>query len=200
MKQLKLETMKNNILSIALATMVAFITFSFTTVEKEKKQIKAETSKVIWKGYKVTGSHQGTIALKAGSLIFEKDKLVGGEFEIDMTKISTSDLEGDYKNKLDGHLKSDDFFGVATYPTAKLVMTTIEPTGKNSYSATGELTIKGITNTITFTVSVYGSKATVALKIDRSKFNVRYGSPSFFNNLQDKAIYDEFDIIADLDF
>jgi len=192
--------MKNNILSIAFATMIAFITFSFTTIGKEKKQIKAETSKVIWKGYKVTGSHQGTIALKTGSLTFDKDKLVGGEFEIDMTQISTTDLEGDYKKKLDGHLKSDDFFGVATYPSAKLVITSIKPTGKNSHSATGNLTIKDITNPITFTVSVYGSKATIALKIDRSTFNVRYGSPSFFNNLQDKAIYDEFDIIADLEF
>jgi len=192
--------MKKNILSIVFASIVAFITFSFTTIEKEKKQIKAETSKVVWKGYKVTGSHQGTIVLKAGSLIFDADKLVGGEFEIDMTKISTSDLEGEYKDKLDGHLKSDDFFGVATFPTAKLVMTTVKSTGKNSYSANGNLTIKDITNPITFTVSIYGSKAAVTLKIDRSKFNVRYGSPSFFNNLQDKAIYDEFDIIADLNF
>jgi polyisoprenoid-binding protein YceI len=109
-------------------------------------------------------------------------------------------MEGEYKTKLEGHLKSDDFFGVEKYPTAKLIFKDVKSTGKNSYEVTGDLTIKDKTNTVTFDLSVYGNKATANVKIDRTKFDVRYGSTSFFDDLQDKAIYDEFDLVTDLEF
>jgi polyisoprenoid-binding protein YceI len=192
--------MKNSIKNIAVIVIVVLISFSFTTIERYKKEIKVEKSKVIWKGYKVTGSHEGTIALQSGNLTFEADKLVGGEFVIDMTTITNTDLEGDYKGKLEGHLKSDDFFGVTTFPTATLVFKDVKSTGKNSYAVTGDLTIKGIKNPVSFDISIYGSKATASVKIDRTKFDVRYGSTSFFDNLKDKAIYDEFDLVTDLEF
>ena len=192
--------MKNSIKNIATIALVAFMTFSFTTIEGDKKEIKVESSKVVWKGYKVTGSHQGTIAIKSGFLDFNESKLVGGEVTINMTTISTTDLEGEYKNKLDGHLKSDDFFGVEKFPTASLIFTKVKSNGKNSYNVTGDITIKGKTESVTFNVSIYGNKASVSLKIDRTKFDVRYGSTSFFDGLKDKAIYDEFDLIADLEF
>ena len=192
--------MKNSIKNIATIALVAFMTFSFTTIEGDKKEIKVESSKVVWKGYKVTGSHQGTIAIKSGFLDFKESKLVGGEVTINMTTISTTDLEGEYKNKLDGHLKSDDFFGVEKFPTATLIFTKVKSNGKNSYNVTGDITIKGKTESVTFNVSIYGNKASVSLKIDRTKFDVRYGSTSFFDGLKDKAIYDDFDLIADLEF
>jgi len=192
--------MKNPIKNIAAVAIIAFLTFSFTTMIENKREIKVENSKVIWKGYKVTGSHQGTIALKSGSLTFKDDKLSDGEFIINMTTITSTDLEGEYKGKLEGHLKSDDFFGVKKNPTATLVFNKVNSTGKNSYKVTGDLTIKGKTNTIVFALSVYGNKANVSLKIDRTKFDVRYGSTSFFDGLKDKAIYDEFDLVADLEF
>lgn len=192
--------MKNSIKNIATIAIVAFMTFSFTTGEEVKKEINVESSKVIWKGYKVTGSHQGTIAIKAGHLNFNKNKLVGGEFTIDMSSISNTDLEGEYKGKLEGHLKSDDFFGVEKFPTASLIFKKVKSTGKNSYEVTGDITIKGKTNTVKFDISIYGNKANASLKIDRTKFDVRYGSSSFFDNLKDKAIYDDFDLIADLEF
>ena len=192
--------MKNSIKNIAVVAIIALISFSFTSIERFKKEIKVENSKVIWKGYKVTGSHQGTIALQSGNLTFEADKLVGGEFVIDMTTITNTDLEGDYKGKLEGHLKSDDFFGVTTFPTASLVFKEVKSTGKNSYAVKGDLTIKGIKNPISIDISIYGSKATASVKIDRTKFDVRYGSTSFFDNLKDKAIYDEFDLVTDLEF
>ena len=137
--------MKNKIKNIAILVFVTALTFSFTTLDKEKKEIKTDASKVVWKGYKVTGSHEGTISIKSGDLIFESDKLTGGEFVMDMTSITVTDLEGDYKGKLEGHLKSDDFFGVANHPTASLVITNAEPSGKNAYNVTGDLTIKGVT-------------------------------------------------------
>lgn len=192
--------MKNKIKNIAILVFVTALTFSFTTLDKEKKEIKTDASKVVWKGYKVTGSHEGTISIKSGDLIFEGDKLTGGEFVIDMTSITVTDLEGDYKGKLEGHLKSDDFFGVANHSTASLAFSSVEPSGKNAYNVTGDLTIKGITKPISFSISIYGSKATASLKIDRSQYDVKYGSTSFFDGLKDKAIYDEFDLVADLEF
>lgn len=192
--------MKNNIKNLVVLAIVATITFSFTTLNKEKKAIKTDESKVVWKGYKVTGSHEGTIGIESGELVFEEDKLVGGAFKIDMTSIVVTDLQGDYKGKLEGHLKSDDFFGVSNHPTASLVFTNVEATGKNAYTVTGDLTIKEITHPITFEMSIYGNKATASLKIDRSKYDVKYGSTSFFDNLKDKAIYDEFDLVSDLQF
>ncbi len=192
--------MKNTIKNLAVATMIAFFTFSFTTIEEEKKEIKIENSKVIWKGYKVTGSHQGTIELKSGSLSFNEDKLTGGEFIINMSTITSTDLKGEYKGKLEGHLKSDDFFGIEKNPTAIVVFKKVKSTGKNSYKVIGDLTIKGKTNPITFDLSVYGNKANATLKIDRTKYDVRYGSTSFFDGLKDKAIYDEFDLVIDLEF
>lgn len=192
--------MKNSIKNIASILFVALITFSFATPEETKKEIKTAESSVIWKGYKVTGSHQGTIAIKNGSLTFNDSKLTGGSFIIDMTSIANTDLEGEYKGKLEGHLKSDDFFGVEKFPTALLVFTKVKSTGKNSYKVTGNITIKGTTKSITLDLSIYGNKATASLKIDRTKFDVRYGSTSFFDGLKDKAIYDEFDLVVDLEF
>lgn len=179
---------------------IVFMTFSFTTLESIKKEVNTKTSKVTWKGYKVTGSHTGEITIKSGNLIFDNDVLTGGNFVIDMTTINVTDLEGEYKNKLEGHLKSDDFFGVTNFPTASLVFTDIKSTGKNSYKVTGTIVIKGKTESISFDLSVYGNKATASLKIDRTKFDVKYGSASFFDGLKDKAIYDEFDLVADLEF
>ncbi|MBP0905754.1 YceI family protein [Mariniflexile gromovii] len=192
--------MKKTIKNLAIVALVAFTTFSFTTKAGEKKEIKTDKSKVVWKGYKVTGSHEGTVAIQSGSLTFDNNKLVGGEFVMDMNSIGSTDLEGTMKGKLDGHLKSDDFFGVEKHPTAKLVFTKVTASGKNAYTVTGDLTIKGKTNPATFTISIYGNKATASLKVDRTLYDVRYGSTSFFDGLKDKAIYDEFDLVADLEF
>ena len=192
--------MKNSIRNSIAIILVALLTFSFTTIEDGKKEIDIQNSSVVWKGYKVTGSHQGVIAIKSGHLNFNNEKLVGGSFIIDMTTITSTDLEGDYKSKLEGHLKSDDFFGIEKFPVASLVFTTVKPTGKNGYTITGDVTIKGKTEQIIFDLSVYGNKANASLKIDRTKFDVRYGSTSFFDGLKDKAIYDEFDLIADIEF
>ena len=132
--------------------------------------------------------------------MFDEGKLTGGEFEVDMTSLISTDLEGEYKGKLEGHLKSDDFFGVENHPSSTLVFTNVKSSGKNSYEVKGDLTIKGVTKPVTFDVSVYGSKATATLKVDRAQYNVKYGSGSFFDDLGDKTIYDEFDLVVDLEF
>lgn len=192
--------MKKNVSSLLFAIVFGSVATASGPIDGEKKEVKTSESTVTWKGYKVTGSHTGTIDLKEGLLEFEGEKLIGGEFVVDMASLISTDLEGEYKGKLEGHLKSDDFFGVESNPTSKLVFTTVTATGKNSYEVTGDLTIKGKTNPVTFDVSVYGSKATATLKVDRSQYDVKYGSGSFFDNLGDKTIYDEFDLVVDLAF
>ena len=192
--------MKKNFLALALSVILGFTATATEPMDGEKREVKTEESTVTWKAYKVTGSHAGTVNLKEGSLIFDEGKLTGGEFVVDMTSLITTDDLGDMKGKLEGHLKSDDFFGIATHPTASLVFTKVDPSGKNSYEVTGDLTIKGITKAVIFDVSIYGSKATATMKIDRAQYDVRYGSGSFFDNLGDKTIYDEFDLVVDLVF
>ena len=185
-----------NLKTIAIALLVAF-----GTVNAQTKKVDVAKSTISWVGKKVTGQHEGTVNLKEGNLIFKGKKVVGGNFTVDMTSMTTTDLKaGQGKEKLDGHLKSEDFFGTATHKTASLEITSVTASGKNAYSATGNLTIKNITKEVNFTLSVYGSKATASLKVDRSQFDIRYGSGSFFDNLGDKTIYDEFDLVVDLQF
>jgi polyisoprenoid-binding protein YceI len=178
---------------------LAFITLSFTVLDGNKKTVDVKASTVTWKGYKVTGSHTGEIAIKSGYLTFDSNALNGGEFVIDMPSITVTDLEGKGKANLEGHLKSDDFFGVNAHPEATLKFTNVKATGKGAYKVTGDVTIKGKTESITFDMTVDGNKANAALKLDRTKFDVKYGSASFFDNLKDKAINDEFDITVNLE-
>ena len=192
--------MKRSILTLTLALFTIGATQATEPVEIEKKEVKTKESTIAWKAYKVTGSHNGTLKLKSGALMFDNDKLTGGEFTVDMTSLAVTDLEGESRQKLEGHLKSDDFFSVASNPTSTLVFTKVKSTGKNSYEVAGNLTVKGITKPVTFDVSVYGSKATATMKVDRTQFEVKYGSGSFFDDLGDKTIYDEFDLVVDLEF
>jgi len=183
------------------AFVVFFLLQSFTFNNLSlRKSAEIKQSKIVWKGYKVTGSHEGTIDLKSGSLAFDDDRLIGGAFIIDMTTIISTDMEGEYKGKLEGHLKSDDFFGVAKHPTSKLVINDAQLVSKNSYDISADLTIKGITKPIEFEASIYGNKATASVKIDRTEFNIKYGSGSFFDDLKDNMIYDEMDLVIDVEF
>ena len=118
---------------------------------------------------------------------------------MNMTTITVTDLEGKSKKSLEGHLKSDDFFGVEQFPTATMVITNVEK-NDTGYAVTGDFTIKGSTHPIRFPMTVEENSAKAEVKIDRSKYNVRYGSNSFFDNLGNKAIYDEFDLSITLQF
>lgn len=164
--------------------------------------VDTQKSSLVWTGKKIGGEHTGNISLTSGSLQVAKNKLVGGAFEIDMNSITNIDLtDAGYNAKLVGHLKSDDFFGVEKHPKANFKITKAMPiakakAGENNYHITGDLTIKGKTETISFpaAVKINGNAAEALAKItvDRSKFDVRYGSPSFFNDLGDKAIDNDF--------
>ena len=191
--------MKKITATLALAATLVLQSFA-PQINSDVKEVSITKSSVTWKGYKVTGSHTGTIALKSGSLSFEDSKLVGGTFVMDMNSIACTDLEGVYKEKLEGHLKSDDFFGVKNNPTARLVFTHVTAGDKGVYTVKGDLTIKGKTNSVLFDLTVNEHNATTTLKINRAKYDVKYGSTSFFEGLKDKAIYDEFDLQVNLEF
>lgn len=192
--------MKKNLFKGALASTVIVSLLSFTNVNAQEKKIEVKDSNIEWEGEKVTGSHEGTIELKDGYFTMENGELKGGEFVMDMTSITVTDLEGEDKGKLEGHLKSDDFFGVNNHPTAKLVITSVAKKSNGTYGVVADLTIKEKTNSITFDLDMDDTSASTELTIDRSKYDVRYGSGSFFDNLGDKTIYDNFELDVELKF
>ncbi len=168
------------------------------SVFAQKKAIKTSESTINWVGKKVTGEHSGTLNLSEGYLVFDNNNITGGEFVVDMTSLQVTDLEaGKGKEKLEGHLNSDDFFGVKDHKTAKLVVTKAKKTDKG-FKIAGDLTIKGKTNPIEFDLAVNGDSASTTLKVDRTKYDIKYGSGSFFDNLGDKAISDEFELDVNL--
>lgn len=183
-----------NLKTIAVA-LVALVSF---TANAQTKKIDVAKSGIVWTGKKVTGQHTGTIGLQSGALVFKGKVLKGGTFTVDMTTINTTDLSGKGKESLDGHLKADDFFGVEKHKTANLVFKNISGKGNGLYTVTADLTIKGITKPITFDITVVGKTATTTLKVDRTKYDIKYGSGSFFSDLGDKTINDEFELKVNL--
>ena len=189
--------------------MKIFITLLITTVfslqlfaltgDKDTKQIDASKSVVNWEGKKITGAHSGTISVSEGSLVFEDNKLIDGNITIDMSTMAVTDLTGNMGKKLLGHLQSDDFFGISNFPTATLDMTDVQ-SSKTGYVITGDLTIKGITSPVTFEATMTDTGAKATLVVDRTNYNIRYGSGKFFDNLGDKTIYDDFTLDISLVF
>jgi polyisoprenoid-binding protein YceI len=184
--------------SIKNLTVLVFLLLGMAGIASAQSfTVNKSNSTVKWHGKKVTGEHYGKINFKSGTIQVSNGQLSGGSFEIDMNSITCDDLtDAGTNQKLVGHLKSDDFFSVATHPTSKMTITGVKKLSGNEYEYTGNLTIKGITNPVTFNASttVEGStvKASGKMVIDRSKFDVRFGSGAFFPNLGDRLIYDDF--------
>jgi polyisoprenoid-binding protein YceI len=192
-----------------LASITLFVLLSFSSFAQGnssgKTDIDLRQSKLEWTGKKLGGEHYGEIQLSSGNLTFTKNKLTGGSFEMDMTSITCADITDSKSNKrLIDHLKSEDFFSVVRFPTSKFVITNVEPKSTNEYTVTGNLTIKGKTNPITFTAKVNSINnqivAEATLTFDRSKYDVKFGSQSFFENLGDKLVYDDVDMSVKLVF
>jgi len=186
--------MKKGIFIIAA---LAFITMSFVNpIEFGEKKFKVdvENSTVTWKGYKPTGSHNGTINLVDGDLKVKDGVVTAGSFTVDMSTIKDADGSA----RLEGHLKSADFFDIKVHAKSNFKITGSElKDGKNFI--TGDLTIKGITKEITFPAVITQGEETITLisekiLINRAEFNIKYKSKSFFNNLKEKFINDEFDL------
>jgi polyisoprenoid-binding protein YceI len=185
--------MKRSLLLLVLSGL-----FLVNVAAQDKLNADTTKTKLLWLGEKVTGQHNGTIKLQSGWLTWKDNKIVSGEFNIDMTTIK--DAEG--SARLEGHLKSDDFFGVEKFPVAKLVITGSTAFDKGTGVVSGTLTIKGVTNPIEFKAASQKKEDGVwfyaNIVIDRTKYNVKYGSGSFMDNLGDKTIYDEFKLRVSL--
>jgi polyisoprenoid-binding protein YceI len=186
-------------LSILLAGLVA------TAAPKAKSanyKVDGTASSINWLAKKVTGQHGGTIAMTSGTLTVANDNITGGSFVIDMNSIKCTDLTGEWADKLIGHLRSDDFFSVEKNPTAQLTITKVNYESANKANIDANLTIKGITKAISFpsAISKKGDVlvAVSTIRVDRTKFDIKYGSKSFFESIGDKAIEDEFEITVNL--
>lgn len=176
--------------NFVLAVMVML---SGSAMFAQKAEINTEKSSVEWLGKKIGGKHSGNIQLKSGYLELKEGEIVAGNFVVDMTSLTNFDLKDEGSSqKLVGHLKSDDFFGVETYPTATFELTQSSKFSSGKATVSGKITIKGKTESISFDVVSTGNEYTASIEIDRSKFDVKYGSNKFFDNLGDKAINDLF--------
>ena len=185
----------------------AFLLVTFVIINSNVKAgdfvVDKSASKVNWEAKKVTGKHNGTIEIANGTLSTDKSGINGGTLVIDMKTIADVDLtDAGYNAKLIGHLKSDDFFAVDKFPESKLLVKKVTLVSGNEYKFLGDLTIKGVTNPIEFTAKVTqnGDKlnAEGTITVNRAKFGVKYGSSSFFENLGDKVIYDDFTLAFNL--
>ena len=163
--------------------------------------VNNENSTIKWVGSKISSSHEGNVKIEKGFLAINHGVLAGGEFSIDMNSITCSDIKSEKKRDyLVGHLKNEDFFNVKTFPRANIIIESANKIDGNIYEIAALLTIKGITHPVIFEADVningqdYLAKAKI--KIDRTKWGIKYGSGSFFDNLGDKMILDEieFDI------
>ena len=180
-----------NLKSISI---VLLVLFSLHKAIAQTYKIDVTKSIINWEGKKITGQHEGTINFKDGYLVFKDKKVAGGSFTANMITLSNTDQTGSSKLKLEGHLKSEDFFSVDNFTTSTLVFKSIANKGNNTYLINADLTIKGITNPIQFDLVVNGNKATAALKVNRTKYDIKYGSGSYFDDLGDKTIYDDFEL------
>lgn len=171
--------------------------------------VNLKASKIFWKGYKIMGNHTGTIDLSEGQMSFNNGEMTGGKFVVDMNSVKVTELmddgddeeeeededEGpeDDKSDLANHLMHGDFFDSKTYPTASFVINKTMKKG-NDYQVEGNMTIKGVTKPVSFTSQLNGKTFTATIPVNRTEFGIKYGSGSFFSNLGDNVIKDNFDL------
>jgi len=176
---------------------------SSTTMTNDTLIVDLENSKIDWIGRKVTGEHSGTLNLSDGFIIWNGKAITGGKITFDMTSIKTTDIESpEWKQKLDDHLKNEDFFHTDSFPHATLEIkgqTAIMDENKTIREGiVANLTIRGITHEITFPFiltqynNIISGKGSV--DIDRTLYNIRYKSGKFFDDLGDRLIYDDFTV------
>jgi polyisoprenoid-binding protein YceI len=189
------------ILGIVVAASTVFAADS--KGEKKAFEIDKKASKVHWTGKKVTGEHTGYVSISDGEVHLKDGKVAGADVKIDLNSIVCTDLTNEeWNKKLVDHLKSDDFFSVDKYPMASFQITDVKTDNNGDHTVTGKLTMKGATHEINFPAEmnmengVLSAKGTA--KIDRTKWNIRYGSGKFFQDLGDRMIDDEFEITFDI--
>ena len=170
------------------------------TPEAGTYSLLIDDSELSWIGTELsTKTHTGTIDFTDGTIIVDSDNTISGNVKINMSTINVTDLQGRSKEMLERHLRSSDFFEVESYSEAKFsfISKSFDKLS-NQISFVGDLTIKDITNPISFNATLLETspflKAKAVLSFDRSKYNVRFRSGNFFENLGDKLILDDIDV------
>lgn len=181
---------------LVLLFTLAFTAFSFTP---EIATVNTSESTITWRAKKVAGQHHGKVPITSATLDYQNGKILGGTFEMDMTSLTVEDITDPGSNKrLTDHLKSDDFFSVEKHNKSTFKITEAKTSNGKDYQLTGDLTIKNITKPITFpaSVTVNGGKitATGKLTFDRTDYDIKFRSGSYFENLADKMIYDDVEL------
>ena len=163
----------------------------FVCLNLHASNIDLKKSWLRWKATKVTGFHEGPIKIKAASVELEKGLIKKGQFIVDMDSLSCDDMEeGKWRTKLIGHLKSDDFFSVKKFRTAVLKINGSKALQNGDLKVKGDLLIKGIKKPIEFIVKKTSLGLKGDLTFNRTHYDIKYRSKSFFKNLGDKVIYD----------
>lgn len=192
--------MKLKLTSLALLLIVIASSAYIAPVKPIIYKVDLTQSTLTWVGKKVTGSHNGTLDLQSGDLLFNGKKLAGGNFTINMTTIKDADKSAN----LERHLKADDFFGTDKFTTSTFIIKKIAAQKGSTVNVTGDLTIKGVTNSITFPANIVwnadGSVTATADKVivDRTKYGIKYRSKGMFPEIGDKMIYDDFELAIKL--
>lgn len=192
--------MKNNFIKFASFSLLVAVSGVLNAAPKPNAKfvVNAQQTVLTWNAKKVTGEHTGVVPVTGGTIELANGTVKGGNFSINLANLVVTDIKDAGMNaKLVGHLKSDDFFSTEKHPNASFALTSVTA-GKQagSYTIKGNLTIKGITKPIEFPAAIVVSgntlKASADIVVDRTQYDIRYGSKSFFENIGDKAIYDEF--------
>jgi polyisoprenoid-binding protein YceI len=161
--------------------------------------INPDQSIIVWTGREVTTSkHFGNIYFASGQFEVKSGLISSGEFVVDMTTIDNQDLPEERRPRLEAHLKSDDFFSVESYPTALLSILSSESMSEGKWLVSGELTIKTFTHPVEFEMLNSNDGWKANLVFDRSKYEVKFRSGTFFENLGDKLIYDDIELAINL--
>ena len=193
----------NSFKSFSLLFYFTFFALTAQGIESNSQtllKINTEKSTLKWIGEKITTSqHSGSLNFKSGEMTFKDGLVVSGNFIVDMTSISVEDISGSGKKRLEGHLKSDDFFSVDKHDKALLSIKGSKKTDKG-FLVDANLTIKDLTHPIQFNMVSIEGGYNADLVFDRSKYNVRFRSGSFFENLGDKLIIDDIVLSSELRF
>lgn len=206
--------MKRRIWMVALAG-ISFVSFAVSPTGDETGGISEKTSgpaynyskaksTLYWEGNKPGGKHHGTIEVIGGSAITDGNRISGGSFEIDMSSIRNDDVKNEgMRNRLLGHLKSEDFFFVEKYPMATFEITRVEASGGSTHLITGDLTIRGNTNEISFPAEIKMDDEMIhaqsgEIVLDRTRWDVNHMSKSIFAEMKDNFINDEMIVKLDV--
>ncbi|HEY1063633.1 MAG TPA: YceI family protein [Daejeonella sp.] len=183
--------------SFTILLAATILMMAFNPIKEDVYTVDTANSSIGWSAKKVGGGHTGTVKITEGSLVYNGKSLQKGVFLMDMSSITSDNA------RVTTHLKSPDFFSAEKNPSSKFEITKVSAAGKERVNITGNLTIKGITHPLTFPATVKQGKDVVVavasgIRVDRTKYDIKFRSKTFFGDIGDKAIDDEFELNINL--